>query len=42
MVVVLRQLSRHTEQRMVFFVTAGPDPGEANRLLESIYRVFGP
>jgi hypothetical protein len=31
-----------TEQRMVFFVTAGPDPGEANRLLEAIYRVFGP
>lgn len=31
-----------TEQRIVFFVTAGPDPGEANRLLEAIYRVFGP
>ncbi len=31
-----------TDQRMVFFVTAGPDPGEANRLLETIYRVFGP
>lgn len=29
-----------TEQRMVFFVVAGPAPGEVNRLLDAIYNVF--
>ena len=29
-----------TEQRFVFFVVAGPEPREANRLLEMIYRTF--
>src|SRR5262245_310115 len=29
-----------TEQGMVFFVTAGPNAAEANRLLEIIYRVY--
>jgi hypothetical protein len=29
-----------TEQRFVFFVVAGPEAGEANRLLETIFRTF--
>ena len=29
-----------TEQRVVFFVTAGPDPAETDRLMDAIYRVF--
>jgi hypothetical protein len=29
-----------TDQRVVFFVTAGPDPGETERLMEAIYRLF--
>ena len=29
-----------TEQRFVFFVVSGPSPGEANQLLEMIYRSF--
>ena len=29
-----------TEEGIVFFVTAGPDAGEANRLLDVIFNVF--
>jgi hypothetical protein len=30
------------EQQIVFFVVSGPSAGEANRLLDSVYRVWGP
>jgi hypothetical protein len=30
------------EQQIVFFVVSGPSPVEANRLLDSVYRVWGP